>query len=139
MRLKKLFAPAPDSSSNKDANHSDLDFKSEPKMSGPVTLAMKKLMQQKDVAEFAINVLCDLTKQHCSMCEWEQECSDNPLLFDPVFARHYIIERKNWLINKQSMCAKCNLQLGKHLINHNAQNAANKQSLITIFNFTTIL
>jgi hypothetical protein len=43
------------------------------------------------------------------MCEWEQECSDNPLLFDPIFARQYIKERNSWLINKQSMCAKCKL------------------------------
>ena len=62
------------------------------------------------------------------MCEWEQECSGNPLLFDPIFARHYIHKRKNCLINKQSMCSKCKLQLGKHLINHNAQNAANSIS-----------
>ncbi len=54
----------------------------------------------------------------------EQECSDNPLLFDPIFARRYIKERKNWLINKQSMCAKCKLQFGEHLIAQNAQNAA---------------
>jgi hypothetical protein len=54
------------------------------------------------------------------MCEWEQECSDNPLLFDPIFARQYIKERQSWLINKQSMCAKCELQLGKHY----SQNAA---------------
>jgi hypothetical protein len=60
------------------------------------------------------------------MCEWEQECSDNPLLFDPVFARRYISERKNWLINKQSMCAKCKLQLGEHLIDHYAQNAVER-------------
>jgi hypothetical protein len=43
------------------------------------------------------------------MCEWEQECSDNPLLFDPNFARQFIKERQSWLINKQSTCAKCNL------------------------------
>ena len=43
------------------------------------------------------------------MCEWEQECSDNLLLFDPIFARQYIKERQSWLINKQSMCAKCKL------------------------------
>jgi hypothetical protein len=52
------------------------------------------------------------------MCEWEQECSDNNLLFDPLFARQYIKERKSWLINKQSMCAKCKLQLGEHLIDN---------------------
>ncbi len=125
MRLKKFFAPAADSSSDKDANHSDLNFKSEPKITGPVTRAMKKLLQQKEATEMAINVLCDLSKKHCSMCEWEQEFSDNPLLFDPVFARRYIAERKSWLINKQSMCARCKLQFGEHLIEQNAQNAAN--------------
>ncbi len=125
MRLKKFFAPTADSNGNKDVRHSDLNFTSEHKISGPVTRAMKKLMQQKDATELAISILCDLTKQHCSMCEWEQECSDNPLLFNPIFARRYITERKNWLINKESMCAKCKLQLGKHLINHNLQNAAN--------------
>ncbi len=128
MRLKIFLAPTPDSNGDTDAQHSDFDFKSEPKISGPVTRAMKKLLQQKDATELAISVLCDLTKQHCSMCEWEQECSDNPLLFDAVFARLYITERKNWLINKQSMCAKCKLQLGEHLITHNMQNAANSIS-----------
>ncbi len=125
MRLKKFFAPTAYSNGDKDVQHSDLNFTSERKISGPVTRAMKKLMQQKDATEVAISNLCDLTKQHCSMCEWEQECSDNPLLFNPIFARHYITERKNWLINKQSMWAKCKLQLDKHLINHNVQNAAN--------------
>jgi hypothetical protein len=125
MRLKKFFALPTNSNGETDAQHSDLDFKSEPKITGPVTRAMKKLMQQKEATEIAISILCDLTKQHCSMCEWEQECSDNLLLFDPVFARCYISERKNWLINKQSMCAKCKLQLGEHLIDYNAQNAAN--------------
>jgi len=59
------------------------------------------------------------------MCKWEQECSDNPLLFDPNFARQYIKERKSWLINKQSMCAKCKLQLGEHLIDNQTANASN--------------
>jgi hypothetical protein len=90
---------------------------------------MKKLMQQKDATELAISILCNLTKQNCSMCKWEQECSDNPLLFDPIFAKCYIHKRKNWLINKQSMCAKCKLQLGEHLINHSTQNAANTISI----------
>jgi len=82
-------------------------------------------LQQKEATELAISVLCDLSKKHCSMCEWEQEFSDNPLLFDPVFAKRYIAERKSWLINKQSMCARCKLQFSKHLIKQNAQNAAN--------------
>jgi hypothetical protein len=59
------------------------------------------------------------------MCEWEQECSDNPLLFNPNFARQYIADRKSWLINKQSMCAKCKLQLGKHLIDNQTVNTSN--------------
>ncbi len=36
MRLKKFFAPAADSNGDKDAQHIDLDFRSEPKISGPV-------------------------------------------------------------------------------------------------------
>jgi hypothetical protein len=67
MRLKFFFAPTPDSNGDTDPQHSDLDFKSEPKISGPVTHAKKKLLQQKDATELAISVLCDLTKQHCSM------------------------------------------------------------------------
>ena len=58
------------------------------------------------------------------MCEWEQECSDNPLLFDPIFARQYIKERKSWLINKQSICAKCKLQLGEHLLDNQAASSS---------------
>jgi hypothetical protein len=103
-----------------------LDFKREPKITGPITRAMKKLMEQKHAAQLAINVLCDLTKKHCSMCKWEQDCSDNPLLLDPIFAHQFIKECQSWLINKQSMCAKCKLQLGEHLLNHQAQNSANK-------------
>jgi hypothetical protein len=125
MRLKKFFAPPANSNNDTDAQHSELDFKSELRITGPVTRAMKKLIQQKEATEMAISVLCDLSKQHCSMCEWEEEFSDNPLLFDPVFAQRYIAERKSWLINKQSMFAKCKLQLGEHLIDHNVQNAAN--------------
>jgi hypothetical protein len=62
------------------------------------------------------------------MCEWEQECSDNPLLFDQAFARQYIKERRSWLINKQLRCAKCKNHLDEHLINHPAENSANKIS-----------
>jgi hypothetical protein len=79
-----------------------------------MTRAMKKLLEQQKATNLAISVLCDLSKTHCSMCEWEQECSDNPLLFDPFFARQYIKERQSWLINKQPTCEKCKLQLGEH-------------------------
>jgi hypothetical protein len=58
------------------------------------------------------------------MCKWEQECSDNPLLFDSIFARQYIKERQAWLINKKSMCAKCKLQLGEHLLDNQAASSS---------------
>ncbi len=125
MRLKKFFAPTnnqPDGTTNTE---SELNFKDVPKITGPVTRAMRKFLLQKEATEMAINMLCDPSKKHCSMCEWEQEFSDNPLLFDPVFAKRYIAERKSWLINKQSMCARCKLQFGEHLIKQNVQNAAN--------------
>jgi hypothetical protein len=93
---------------------------------GPITRAMKKPLEQQKATELAISVLCDLTKEHCSMCEWEQDCSDNLLLFDPVFARSYISERCLWFINKQSTCAKCKLKLGEHLLDHHTLNSANK-------------
>jgi hypothetical protein len=125
MRLKKFFAPQADKTDGATHTESELNFKDAPKITGPVTRAMKKLLLQKEATEMAIIVLCDLSKKHCSMCEWEQEFSDNPLLFDPVFAKRYIAERKSWLINKQSICARCKLQFGEHLIKQNTQNAAN--------------
>jgi len=91
----------------------------------PVMRAMKKLLQQQKATNLAISVLCDLSKKHCSMCEWEQECSDNLLLFNTNFVRQYIAERKSWFINKQSMCTKCKLQLGEHLIDNQTTNASN--------------
>ncbi len=124
MRLKKFFSAPNDPNSENDNTHENLEFKSEPKITGPVTRAMKKLTDHKNVTQLAINMLCDLPKKHCAMCEWEQECSDNPLLFDPIFACQYIKERQSLLINKQSVCAKCKLQLGQHIVNNQAQNEA---------------
>jgi len=115
----------PEDKSETVSNQSDLNFKDEPKFTGPVTRAMKKLLEQQKATNLVISVLCVLTKTHCSTCEWEQECSDNPLLFNPDFACLFIKERKSWLINKQSMYAKCKLQLGEHLINHQNDNTAN--------------
>jgi hypothetical protein len=85
---------------------------------------MKKRMDHKNAEQLAINILCDLSKQHCAMCEWGQECSVNPLLFNPIFARQYIKECKSWIIDKQSVCAKCKLQLGQHIVDNEAQNDA---------------
>jgi hypothetical protein len=126
MRIKKFFQQKDKSESeNKTVSgSSELDFNSEQDLSGPVTRAMRKLLEQQKATNLAISVLCDLSKKHCSMCEWEQECSDNPLLFDPIFARQYIKERKSWLINKQSICAKCKLQLGEHLLDNQAASSS---------------
>jgi hypothetical protein len=121
MRIKKFFQQTSDKDESKTVSGSpDLDFNSKSEISGPVTRAMKKLLEQQNATNLAISVLCDLSKKHCSMCEWEQECSDNPLLLDPIFARQYIKERQSWLINKQSICAKCKLQLGEHLLDNQA-------------------
>jgi hypothetical protein len=133
MCLKKFFSDKSDSQNDSDSEKvtpENLDFNTEPKISGPMTRAMKKLIDHKNAAQLAINVLCDLSKKHCAMCEWEQECSDNPLLFDPNFAHQFIKERQSWLINKQSMCAKCKLQLGQHLADNQAQNDTQTSSSI---------
>jgi hypothetical protein len=131
MRIKKFFKPSDASESetsdtqNKTVSGSnELNFNSESTFTGPVTRAMRKLIEQQKATNLAISVLCDLSKKHCSMCEWEQECSDNPLLYDPIFARQYIKERQSWLINKQSICAKCKLQLGEHLLDNQAASSS---------------
>jgi hypothetical protein len=69
MRLKKFFSPTQKDSETISENI-DLDFKSEPKITGPITRAMKKLIEQQKATKLAISVLCDLTKEQCSMCEW---------------------------------------------------------------------
>jgi len=43
----------------KDTN-AHLDFNSEPKITGPMIQAMKKLLDHKNAAQLAISVLCDL-------------------------------------------------------------------------------
>jgi hypothetical protein len=110
MRLKNFFADkSGENSDNDKPAEVNLDFNSEKNISRPMTRALKKLIDHKYAMQLAINVLCDLSKKHCAMCEWEQECSDNPLLFNPNFARQYIKEHQSWFINKHSMCAKCKL------------------------------
>jgi hypothetical protein len=74
MCLKHFFAPEPNKSEIV-SNNTNLNFNSEQKLTGPVTCAMKELMDHKNAAQLAINVLCNLTKKHCSMCEWEQSTS----------------------------------------------------------------
>ncbi len=88
MRIKKFFKSENSDNQNKTVSGSDeLNFNAKPKFTGPVTRAIKKLLEQQNATNLAISVLCDLSKKHCSMCEWEQECSDNPLLFDPIFCK----------------------------------------------------
>jgi hypothetical protein len=41
------------------------------------------------------------------MCEWEQECSDNPLLFNPDFACQFIKER----VSHQQTINVCKMQI----------------------------
>jgi hypothetical protein len=81
MLVKQFFAPEQDNS--EPVQNSDLNFNSEESFSGSVTRAMKKLINHKNAAQMDINILCDLSKEHCFMCEWEQDVPDNPLLFNP--------------------------------------------------------
>jgi hypothetical protein len=63
MCLKKFFSAPSDTQNDNDINQENLDFNAEPKITGPVTRAMKKLMDLKNAAQLAINVLCDLSKK----------------------------------------------------------------------------
>ena len=86
MRNKNFIKSENSDNQNKTVSGSDeLNFNAKSEFTGPVTRAMKKLLKQQNATNLAISVLCDLSKKHCSMCEWEQECSDNPLLFDPIY------------------------------------------------------
>ncbi len=67
MRLKKFFMPESQETQNKD--YSPLDFNSERDISGSMTRAMKKLIKNKNPVQLAMNILCDLSKEHCTM--WE--------------------------------------------------------------------
>ncbi len=69
MHLKKLFSAPNNIPSENDTEPENLDFNLECTITGPVTRAMKKLMDHKNGVQLAINVLCDLTKKHCAMCE----------------------------------------------------------------------
>jgi hypothetical protein len=65
MCIKKFFKPA--SESETVSEKSELNFNIEQKITGPITRAMKKLLEQKNATELAISILCDLTKEHCSV------------------------------------------------------------------------
>ncbi len=89
MRLKRFFVSEA-KTSLVDKNRDTLYSNSDHKPTGPSTRAMKKIMDYENAFQLAINILCDLTKEHCAMCKWEQDCSDNPLLLHPVYAHPYI-------------------------------------------------
>jgi hypothetical protein len=65
MRIKKFFKPA--SESETVSEKSELNFNSEQIITGPISRAMKKLLEQKNATELAISILCDLMKEHCSV------------------------------------------------------------------------
>ncbi len=54
MCLKHFFAPEPNKTEIV-SNKTNLNFISEEKLTGPVTCAMKKLMDHKNAAQLAIN------------------------------------------------------------------------------------
>ncbi len=58
MCIKIFFKPASDGETVSE--QSDLNFKGEPKITGPILGAMKKLLEQQKATEMAISVLCDL-------------------------------------------------------------------------------
>jgi hypothetical protein len=110
MRLKKFFAPTATSTGNTDTQHIDLEFRNEPKITGPVTHAMKYLMQQKDAIELAISVLCDLTKQLVLCASGNKNvqailCCLTLFLPDTTFTREKIASSTN---NQCAQCANCN-------------------------------
>ncbi len=50
MQLKKIYTPAPSDEQNIQSENYPFDFNSQPKMSGPITRAMKSLIQHKNAA-----------------------------------------------------------------------------------------
>jgi len=121
MRLKMFFS-APDENNSDESNvHDTLDFTSAPKHAGPVTRAMKKLKDHKNAAQLAINVLCDLSKKHCAIANGNKNVQTIHCYLTQCL---HIKECQSWLINKQSVCAKCKLQLGQHIVDNQAQNDA---------------
>jgi len=65
MRIKKFFKQSDNSDTqNKTVSGSDeLNFNSKSEFTGPVTRAMKKLLEQQNATNMAISVLCDLSKK----------------------------------------------------------------------------
>ncbi len=77
MQIKKNFKQPETNKDNENRTVSgsdNLDFNSHSEFTGPVTRVLKKLLEQQNAMNLAISVLCDLSKKHYSMCEWEQEC-----------------------------------------------------------------
>jgi hypothetical protein len=64
MRLKKFFSDKKAESADSDKSEKEiLDFNTEQNISRPMTRALKKLIDHKNAAQLAINVLCDLSKK----------------------------------------------------------------------------
>ncbi len=64
MRIKKFFKQNDnsDTQNKTDSGSNDLNFNSKSEFTGPVTRAMKKLLEQQNATNLAISVLCDLSK-----------------------------------------------------------------------------
>jgi hypothetical protein len=63
MRIKNFFKPKDNIANTDNETVSGSDFNANSEFSGPVTRAMKKLLEQQNATILAI-VLCDLSKQH---------------------------------------------------------------------------
>jgi hypothetical protein len=64
-----FFSPKNSDKGTATSQKEELNFNSEQTMKGPITRVFKKLLDHKNAAKLAISVLCDLIKEHCTMCE----------------------------------------------------------------------
>ncbi len=118
IQIKKFFKPADKSETDNSetvSGQNDPNFHKEPKFTSPVTRAMKKLLEQQNVTNLVISVLC--------------ECVSGNRNVQTIHFFSILTLPANLLKNANcgsSMCAKCKLQLFEHLNNHQADNTANK-------------
>jgi hypothetical protein len=110
---------------NQDSSKSNFDKKALPHSFNIDDLVITKMLPNSQLMSCAT-----FLKNIVPCVNGNKSAQTNPLLFDPNFARQFIKECQSWLINKQSMCAKCKLQLGQHLADNQVQNDAPTSSSI---------
>ncbi len=96
MRIKKFFKQ-PDTSNieNKTVSGSEnLDLNSKSEFTGPVTRAMKKLLEQQNATNLAISVLCDLSK-NIAQCVNGSKSAQTIHFFLTLFLRGNTLKREN--------------------------------------------